>query len=562
MSADAVLTGRKEGKFYQLTRDPVLFISVLLILGLLLLFIVYPLYAAAKLSLTPGGKFSFSEYSYIFTHSGYIKTIRNSVTLGITVATLATTVGFIFAFAMTKGNIGGKRFFQGMGILPIISPPFMFALSVILLFGRNGLITAKLLNLDTGGIYGFKGLVIVQVITMYPIAYMTLVGILQAIDPDLETCAMNLGAKRGRTFWTVTFPLALPGIFASWLLVFVGSLTDFGNPIIIGGEFDVLSVKAYLEFTGMGNLPRGAALAILLLVPTVFVFFIQKYIMKNKTYVTITGKSSRRGSASVSKATRAGLFAFCLGVSVFVLMFYTTIIGGSFVKLWGVNWTPTLKWFAYSFDVGFTTLKNTLYLAIIQTPITASLGMVIAFIVVRKSFPGKGSLDFLSMLSYAIPGTAIGIGYILAFNKAPFDLSGTAFILIAVYVFRNVPIGVQGGIAALKQISPDIEESSTNLGATTAYTFRKVTLPLIRPSFFAGATFAFVRAMTAISAIIFLVSARWNHLTVLILAQTEIMRLGAASVLSFVLIVVIMIFVFLIMKLTGLKQSQIFGTTN
>jgi len=535
---------------------------VLLILGLLLLFIVYPLYAAAKLSLTPGGKFSISEYSYIFSHSGYTRTILNSVTLGIIVATIATTVGFIFAYGMTKGNIPGKGFFQSMGILPIISPPFMFALSVILLFGRNGLITAKLLHLDTGGIYGLKGLVIVQVITMYPIAYMTLVGILQGIDPDLETCAMNLGAKRARTFWTVTFPLALPGIFASWLLVFVGSLTDFGNPIIIGGEFDVLSVKAYLEFTGMGNLPRGAALAIILLVPTVAVFFIQKYIMKNKAYVTITGKSSRRGSASVSKATRTGLFAFCLSVSLFVLMFYLTIIGGSFVKLWGIDWTPTLKWFAYSFDVGFTTLKNTLFLAIIQTPITALLGMIIAFIIVRKSFPGKGALDFLSMLSYAIPGTAIGIGYILAFNKAPFELSGTAFILIAVYVFRNVPIGVQGGIAALKQISPDIEESSTNLGANTTHTFRKITLPLIRPSFFAGATFAFVRAMTAISAIIFLVSARWNHLTVLILAQTEIMRLGAASVLSFVLILVITGFVFLIMKLTGLKQSQIFGTTN
>ncbi len=562
MDSNSTTLTRREGRFYQLTRDPILFISVILIFGLLLLFIIYPLYSAVKLSLTPGGKFSFSEYSYVFSHSGYTRTILNSVTLGALVATLATVVGFIFAYAMTKANVGGKRFFQSMGILPIISPPFMFALSVILLFGRNGLISAKLLGLDTGGIYGLRGLIIVQVITMYPIAYMTLVGILQGIDPDLETCAMNLGAKRGHTFWTVTFPLALPGIFASWLLVFVGSLTDFGNPIIIGGEFDVLSVKAYLEFTGMGNLPRGAALAILLLIPTVFVFFIQKYIMKNKSYVTITGKSSRRGSASVSKATRRGLFIFCLSVSVFVLLFYTTIIGGSFVKLWSVDWTPTLKWFAYSFDVGFTTLKNTLFLAIVQTPITALLGMVIAFIVVRKSFPGKGALDFLSMISYAIPGTAIGIGYILAFNKAPFDLSGTAFILVAVYVFRNVPIGVQGGIAALKQISTDIEESSTNLGATTAYTFRKITLPLIRPSFFAGATFAFVRAMTAISAIIFLVSARWNHLTVLILAQTEIMRLGAASVLSFALIVVVVGFIFLIMKLTGLKQSQIFGTTN
>ncbi|RKX87891.1 MAG: iron ABC transporter permease [Spirochaetes bacterium] len=550
------------GSFHQLTSDPALLIGVVLILASLVLFIVYPLYSAMKLSLSQDGAFSLSQYKYIFTHSYYRKSIMNSIMLGASVATLATFIGFIFAYAIAKGKIKGSGFFQSMAILPIISPPFMFALSVILLFGRNGLITAKLLHLDTGGVYGLKGLIIVQVITMYPIAYMTLVGILQGIDPDLETCAMNLGAKRLKTFFTVTLPLALPGIFASWLLVFVGSLTDFGNPIIIGGEFDVLSVRAYLEFTGMGNLPRGAALAMLLLIPTVGVFFIQKYIIKNKAYVTITGKSSRRGSTSVTNGAKTGLFVFALGVSLFVLMFYVTIISGSFIKLWGVDWSLTLRHFVYAWDVGLTTLKNTLVLATISTPITAVLGMVIAFIVVRKSFAGKQILDFLSMLSYAIPGTAVGIGYILAFNKAPFKLSGTAFILIAVYVFRNVPIGVQGGIAALKQISGDIEESSTNLGASTAYTFRKITLPLVRPAFFAGATFAFVRSMTAISAIIFLVSARWNHLTVLILAQTEIMRLGAASVLSFALIVVIMAFIFIIMKLTGLKQSQIFGTTN
>ncbi len=550
-----------KGSFHQLTSDPALLIGVIFILASLVLFIVYPLYSAAKLSLSQDGVFSLSQYKYIFTHSYYRKSIMNSIMLGASVATLATFVGFIFAYAIAKGKIKGRGFFQYMAILPIISPPFMFALSVILLFGRNGLITAKLLHLETGGVYGLKGLVIVQVITMYPIAYMTLVGILQGIDPDLETCAMNLGAKRLKTFFTVTLPLAIPGIFASWLLVFVGSLTDFGNPIIIGGEFDVLSVRAYLEFTGMGNLPRGAALAMLLLVPTVGVFFIQKYIIKNKAYVTITGKSSRRGSTAVTKGAKNGLFAFTLAVTLFVMMFYVTIISGSFIKLWSVDWSLTFQHFVYAYDVGLTTLKNTLILATVSTPITAALGIIIAFIVVRKSFAGKQVLDFLSMLSYAIPGTAVGIGYILAFNKAPFKLSGTAFILIAVYVFRNVPIGVQGGIAALKQISSDIEESSTNLGASTAYTFRKITLPLVRPAFFAGATFAFVRSMTAISAIIFLVSARWNHLTVLILAQTEIMRLGAASVLSFALIVVVVAFIFIIMKLTGLKQSQIFGTT-
>ncbi len=555
------LRGNILKSYYQLTREPALLIGVLLIFGLLGLFILYPLFSVAKLSLSPDGVFSGEVYRYIFTHSQYLRAIRNSVTLGAIVATLATIIGFLFAFALTRAKIYGRKFFQGMALLPIISPPFMFALSVILLFGRNGLITAKLLNMTTGSIYGLRGLVIVQTISMFPIAYMTLAGILQSIDPDLESCAMNLGARRIKAFLTVTLPLAVPGIFASWLLVFVSSLTDFGNPIIIGGDFDVLSVQAYLEFTGMGNLPRGTALAILLLVPTVAVFFIQKRIMHNRSYITVTGKSSRRSTSASTPLANILLTVICAGISLFVLLFYATIISGSFIKLWGINWSFTLDHFVYGWDVGVTTMKNTLFLALISTPITAFFGMAIAYIVVRKSFPGKHVMEFLSMLSYAIPGTAVGIGYILAFNKAPFELSGTAFILITCYVFRNVPIGVEGGIAALRQISDEIEESSINLGATSAETFRRITLPLIRPAFFSGATFAFVRSMTAISAIIFLVSARWNHMTVLILAQTEIMRLGAASVMSFALIVIIMFFIFVIMKLTGLGREQIFGTT-
>ncbi len=550
-----------KNKFYQLTREPALLIGVIAIFFLLGLFILYPLFTAIRMSLTPEGVLTGEVYRQLFSQSRYIKAIRNSILLGTIVATTATIIGFIFAYAITRARIGGRRFFQGMALLPIISPPFMFALSVILLFGRNGLITAKLLGMDMANIYGLKGLVIVQTIGMFPIAYMTLSGILQGIDPDLETSAMNLGAKRFRVFRTVTLPLAFPGIFASWLLVFVTSLTDFGNPIIIGGEFDVLSVQAYLEFTGMGNLPRGTALAILLLVPTVGVFFVQKHIMKNKSYITVTGKSSRRSSATTTPLLNLSLTIICGIIAGFVLLFYITIISGSFIKLWGVNWSFTLEHFAYSWDVGLRTMKNTLLLAIISTPITAFFGMAISYIVVRKDFPGKHLMEFLSLLSYAIPGTAVGISYILAFNKAPFELSGTAFILITCYVFRNVPIGVEGGIAALKQISDEIEESSINLGATSSVTFRKITLPLIRPAFFSGATFAFVRSMTAISAIIFLVSARWNHMTVLILAQTEIMRLGVASVMSFALIVIIMAFIFIIMKLTGLGREQIFGTT-
>ncbi len=533
--------------------------TIIVVFALLGLFIIYPVFSVFRLSLTTETGFSWEVYRSLFGHSRYFRAIRNSVVLGIVVASLATTIGFILAYAIERLRIPGQNVFRTLAILPIISPPFMFALSVILLFGRSGLITRHLFNLDVGTVYGLKGLILVQTVNMFPIAYMTLSGILKGIDPDLETCALNLGARRTHAFLTVTLPLAVPGILASWLIVFVTSMTDFGNPIIIGGDFDVMSVRAYLEFTGMGNLPRGAALAMLLLTPTVLFFMLQKRIMKNRSYQTITGKAARRSMLPVPTAAKVGFTAFAAIISVFVIMLYGTIIAGSFVQLWGVDWSFTLRHFAYSWDVGATTMGRTVMLALISTPITAFLGMIIAFLVVRRRFAGRHLMELLAMLSYAIPGTAIGIGYVLAFNGPPFRWSGTAFILVTAYVFRNVPIGVEGGIAALKQISSEIEESSTNLGANSSYTFRTVTLPLIRPAFFAGATFAFVRAMTAISAIIFLVSARWNHMTVLILAQTEILRLGAASVMSFALIVVVMAVIFLIMKLTGLERSQVFG---
>ncbi|MCK4513661.1 MAG: iron ABC transporter permease [Spirochaetaceae bacterium] len=541
-------------------REPGLLVVIGLIFCLLVLFILYPIFSVLRLSLTPDGKFSFEVYRSIFDHARYFRSIINSITLGVIVATLATTLGFIVAYAVERVAIPGRGFFRALAILPIISPPFMFALSVILLFGRNGLITRHLLNLDVGTIYGLKGLVLVQTVNLFPIAFMTLSGILQGIDPDLETCALNLGARRRYAFWTVTLPLATPGILASWLIVFVSSMTDFGNPIIIGGGFDVLSVRAYLEFTGMGNLPRGAALAILLLLPTVLFFMLQKAIMNRRSYTTITGKSSRRSALAPPRSFRVVLTVVCGAASLVIILLYGTIIGGSFIRLWGVNWSLTLDHFVYSWDVGARTMGRTLLLALISTPITALLGMVIAFLVVRRRFAGRHLMEALSLLSYAIPGTAVGIGYVLAFNGPPFRLSGTAFILIMAYVFRNVPIGVEGAVAGLKQISPDIEESSTNLGANSSYTFRTITLPLIRPAFFAGATFAFVRAMTAISAIIFLVSARWNHMTVLILAQTEILRLGAASVMSFALIVVIVMIILVIKKLTGLNRSQLFSS--
>lgn len=545
-------------EFRQLRRDPVVLTAVLGVGAAVTIFSLYPLAEAVRLSLTQGGQFTLDVYRQIFAARILRQAMLNSLLLATLTATAATLVGFLFAFAIYRTEIRGKRLFKSLALLPVISPPFMLALAAILLFGRNGLISVQLLGLEEFNIYGLKGLVLVQTMGLFPIAYLVLSGVLQAINPDLENASVNLGASRRRTFLTVTLPLATPGIAAAWLLVFVESLADFGNPMVLAGRFEVLSVQAYLQFTGMGDLPKGAGLAALLLIPALTAFFLQRYWVSRKSYVTVTGKAFSRRAVRTPLLLRGALLGLMTAVCATVLLFYGTVIAGSFVRLWGVDYSLTLQHFLYVRDVGFETLKDTVILAGISTPFTGLLGMVIAFLIVRKRFPGKRALEISAMLTFAVPGTVVGIGYILAFNHLPILLVGTPAIIVLCFIFRNVPVGIEAGVAALKQIAPEIEHASANLGGSTLHTFRRVTLPLIRPAFFAGLAYSFVRSMTAISAIIFLVSARWNHLTVLILAQTEILRLGAASVLCFLLIVVVMASLALIQRVTGVAQVRAF----
>jgi iron(III) transport system permease protein len=525
--------------------------TIFIIAILILIFVIYPLYKVIVMSLTADGSFSFEEYAYIFSKSWLRGTFYNSMLLGVIVATTSTIIGFITAYSLYKVQLPMRGFFRQIVMLPIISPPFMLTISIILLMGRNGLITKQLLGITNYSIYGLDGLIIVQTLGMYPIAYRVLTGVLSRISPELENAALNLGGDKGYVFRSVTLPLSIPGLASAWLLVFVTSIADFANPMVLAGEFDVLSVQAYMQFTGMYNLSRGSALAIMLLFPALLAFVIEKYWVSKKSYITVTGKPTGAKQDMVSPKVKKMLMGFLIALTSVIFLFYFTVIMGSFFTLWGVDFSLTLEHFKYSWDVGLESIKDTLILAGTATPFTGLIGMIIAFLIVRKSFLGKNLLQFSSLLSFAVPGTVIGIGYVLAFNEKPFLLTGTAAIIILNLIFRNMPVGIESGVASLRQIDPAIEEASTDLGASSAYTFSKITLPLIKPAFFSGLSYSFVRGMTAVSAIIFLVSARWNHLTALILAQTEIMRLGAASVLSLVLIIIVMSVFYLLGKLVG-----------
>ena len=536
------------------SRDPITGYAILVLFAIVMAFVAYPLFEAVRLTFVVNGQFTFDTWKTVLGNTQYLKALWGSIQLGICTATASTLIGFIFAFAVARTSMKGKKLVTALATMPVISPPFSLTLSIILLFGNNGLITKRLLGLENFSIYGLGGLTLVQTISMFPIAFLTMQGVLQAIDSTLEDASLDLNASRRHTFLHVTLPLALPGILSSWLLVFTNSLADFANPLLLSGSYRVLSVESYIEVTGMNRLSNGAALSILLLLPTLSAFFVQRSWVSKKSYVVVTGKPSMRLSDLASPGTRRTLVAFVALVSGFIVALYGTIVAGCFVKNWGFDYTFTLANIGEALTRGKAALLSTMTLAGLATPIAGMLAMIAAVILVRKKFTGKKVLEGLIMTPFALPGTLVGISYILAFNKPPLLLVGTGAILVINYVIRELPVGLEGGVATLRQIDPSIEEAASDLGADQATIFRTVILPLIRPAFISSMSYTFVRSMTAVSAIIFLISARWYHITIQIYNFSENIRFGLASVLSTTLIIIVLA-VFGLMRLL-IRQSE------
>ena len=546
------MSGRNDGRM--LLRQPLLLLTIIVVFALLFIFVLLPIFNVLKMGVTTKeGQFSLANLIEIISNNRYRQTFYNSLQLGLIVAVVATLIGYLFAFAITRTEMPFKRFFRTIATFPIISPPFILSLSIIFLFGRQGLITRGLLGIRNFDVYGLHSLIVVQTISFFPVAFLTLCGILESIDDSVEDAAYSLGASRGHIFLTVTLPLSLPGIISAMLLVFIQSLEDFSNPAVISGNFSTLSVEAYRIITGMYDLHAGAMMAIMLLMPTVGAFLLQKYWLRKKSFVTVTGKPTQKRRKLHEKHIVYPLFAGCAVVAAIILLFYGTVLMGAFVKTWGINYSFTFDHFKFVYSMGWDALKNSITLAAWAAPVGGLLGMVIAYLTVRKRFYGRRLMEVASMLTFAIPGTVLGIGYISTFNTAPLLLTGTAFILLAAFVFRNIPVAIESGAATLLQIDKSIEEASTISGADSGHTFRRVTLPLLKNAFFSGMVYAFVRAMTAVSAIIFLVSPRWSLATSKIysLFETSMYSRAAAYVIIMVVVILIAISIInLLIKLT------------
>lgn len=523
-------------------RDPALLPVVFLLWALMALFVLYPLGCLLQTTFYVGGQWTLANLIHVLANWYDRAAIINSLLLAVAVAAAGTVLGFVFAFAVIRTNL--PRFFKAavstIIVLPLISPPFTSSIAITLALGPNGLIL-KALGLGNLIIYGFWGTWLSETLTYFPVAFLTMTAVLMAIDPTLEDAALSLGSTRLRTLASVTLPLAIPGLANAFLLLFASSLSDFATPLVLAGHnFPILPTQAYLQITGLHDLKGGATLSFILIIPAMLVYVLQRCWIGRRSYVTVTGKASARTALrTVDRVGEGLLAAFCSAVCLFILFLYLIIFLGSLVKVWGVDYSLTLANFDYVYSRGLKAITDTLVIAAVATPLGGILAVAIGYITTRKRYAGNKLLEFVSLLNYSLPGTVIGIAYIIAFNTGPVVLTGTLAIIVAAYAFRYEATGIRSTVAALHQIDNSLEEAALSLGASSLTCFRRVTLPLIVPAVISGMKFLLVRSMTAISATIFLVSVSWTLLTTRILECITEMQFAQAAAFSVVLIAII-----------------------
>jgi iron(III) transport system permease protein len=425
-------------------------------------------------------------------------------------------------------------------------------------------------------LYGYPGLTLVLSISYFPVAYLNLVGMMRSLDPAIDEAASSLGANKFKIFRSVTLPLLIPGITSSFLLLFVEAIADLANPLVIGGDYMVLSSRAYIAINGEYDVSAGAAYSALLLLPALLVFIVQRYWSQKKSVVSVTGKPSGQIAPITSKVGRTPLLVFGWLVASFIVLVYVTVIMGAFIKILGVNNSLTFDHYRYIFSgIANNALRSTVIMAAIATPLAGLMGMVMAWLIIRKLKRGADALDFFGMLGIAVPGTVLGIGYAVTFNE-PVKIAGHTIVpqlagggailggaiaIMMVYTIRSSPAGQRSGIAALQQIDPSLDEASASLGASGGRTFRKVSLPLIKGAFLTGLMFAFARSMTTLSPVLFIATPETPILTQKILAESDSGRYGPAFALCTLLIAIVLVVMGIITAAVRGRGSTEFKTT-
>ena len=521
------------------------------------LFLVWPFSSiiinAFKSSKVDG--FTMANFQKFFQKKYYYGALKNSVMISVVPSIFAVLLGVPMAYLMTRYNVWGKKVWHVLAILSLMSPPFLGAYAWIMMFGRAGSVTVFLKNfgISIPTIYGFGGISTVLTLKLYPYIYMYTSGAMESIDSSLEECAENLGSDRLRRFLTVTMPVVTPSITAGALVVFMSALADFGTPMLLGGQdFRTLPVLIYNEYLseigGNGNL--ASAISIIIVIITLVMLVVQKSYVGRRNYIM----SALRPPKEIEVH---GMKRFWVTLPVFLISFVSflpqiVVCASSFQHTNYSSFTGGFTFENYQ-NLGsrlWTTMGNTFSYSLIAMIFIVIIGILMSYVVVRK--PGKtgGLLDMLLMAPYVIPGSVLGLCYIVTFNVKPLVLTGTAAIIIISYIIRKLPYTVRSSSAFLMQMDPSVEEASINLGVPPMKTFWKVTARLMLPGVFSGAILSWVTCINELSCSIMLSSGKNNTLT--IEAYTNIVRnsIGSGAALSAILTVTSAVILIICLKIS------------
>lgn len=482
-----------------------LFVAWLLVAVFFFVCMLFPLFSALTYV-------RLGDFKAVFFQGIWRRAMLNTLVECVFSTALSVLIGYVFAYAVVKGDIPARRFFAAIPILHLITPPFVGGLAFILLFGKQGFITHKILGLNIS-LYGFSGLLIAQTLCFFPMAYLICVQTLKGINENLENAARGMGAKGLRIFFTITLPLSLPGIISSALFVAVSVLSDFGNPLIVGGRFRVLAVEIYSQLTGWLKIGVSVVLGIVLVVPSLALFFFQNGMSKKigRKSATIGGKGGafpdfEKRSKSTAKTfdlARILLTIFVSFVSLLILAQFFAIVAGSFQKLWGIDLTFTASHIKSVFRYA-KELKNSLSFAFVSAFLSTVLAILSAYMVHRAAIPLKKSMDVFSQLPAAIPGSLFGLAISLSANRVGFHNS--KILIIAAMTVAFLPFAYRIISDSLAQISPTLDDGAMSLGANQLSVLATVLAPISKNGIAGAFVYCFIRGVGTLSSVIFLVS--------------------------------------------------------
>jgi iron(III) transport system permease protein len=483
---------------------------VILLWVFFIVFMLYPLVFVFSSAFFTAGGFSLVYFKLMMTSPNYTTILANSINLGLTVTLLTTLLSLPLAFLLVRYNFPGKVLLNGFILIPLVLPPFVGAIGMRQLLARFGSVNLLLLQMGVidqpidwlGG--GFAGVIVLEVLHLYPIMYLNLAAALANVDPSLEEAARNMGASGFRLFRTVTFPLMLPGYFAGAIIVFIWAFTDLGTPLVFEYR-ELISVQIFDLVTDLHQNPMGYAFVVAVIVITLLFFYVSKRLIGGNGYAMLGRGHVASAVRPASMSLTALIYAVVLGISAIALIPHVGVLLTSITARWFLTVLPTeytFKFYREIFvhDLTLLSIKNSLFLSSLSTLIDIVLGVTIAYLLARKRVPGRDVLDALAMLPLALPGLVMAFGYVAAFSATPLDARiNPVPLLVVAYAVRRLPYMVRAAYAGFQQTSVTLEEAAMNLGASPIKTIYQITFPLVFANLVAGAVLCFSFAMLEVS---------------------------------------------------------------